>query len=272
MTVHLAEYYGVFNAVVHHLVYQCALLAEPVAVAAHAHNDHLGMSLQTRRIFLYGHAVLQHEELLLSVYRRDERHGAVWEYGIYALRSTVCRAAEPCKGVEVHYIFKSFNPFRRHLLPHIDVVGHHVAALFAFSLRVYVLLYAVGVRDDHRYIVAADISYGARLAAFGVQIVELQSLAAGYHGVPCPACDILHEMLCYGDFSLRFLAQRHPYRVADAVGEQRSYAHGTLYASVLAFACLRHAQMQRIVHALLLHCVHEKAHRAHHDNRVACFY
>ena len=73
-----------------------------------------------------------------------------------------------------------------------------------------------------------------------------------------------------GYLSLWFLGERHADGIANAVGEQRPYAHGTLDTSVLAFARLGHSEMEWIVHILLVHLTDQQAHGAHHYHRVAC--
>ena len=81
-------------------------------------------------------------------------------------------------------------------------------------------------------------------------------------------CDVVDKMAGHRNLSLRLLAKAHTDSVANAVGEQCSYAHGTLDASVLALASLGHSKVKRIVHVGLVHLGNEQAHGAHHDDGV----
>ncbi len=78
----------------------------------------------------------------------------------------------------------------------------------------------------------------------------------------------LQDALGDGYLFLRFLAEADADGVADAVDEQRTDAHCALQPAVLALASFRHAQVQRIVHAFLLHLLAEQADALHHDHRV----
>ena len=82
---------------------------------------------------------------------------------------------------------------------------------------------------------------------------------------------IASQMLCHRYLGLRLFAQRHTNGVANAVGQQRAYAHGTFYAAVFALASLGHAQVQGVVHIGLIHLAHQQSHRLHHHHGVAGF-
>ena len=80
--------------------------------------------------------------------------------------------------------------------------------------------------------------------------------------------DIVDEVARNGYLRFRLLAQTHADGVADAVGKQCADAHRTLDASVLAFACLGDAEVERVVHVGVVHLGDEQAHGAHHDDGV----
>ena len=80
--------------------------------------------------------------------------------------------------------------------------------------------------------------------------------------------DTLHEHLRNRYLALGLFGERHADGIADAFGEQGSYPHCTLYASVFALASLGDSQVERIVHILGVHASDEEAHRLHHNDGV----
>ena len=76
-------------------------------------------------------------------------------------------------------------------------------------------------------------------------------------------------MACNRNLLFGLFAERNADSVADSVGKKRAYSHRTLDASVLTFARLCDAKVERIAHALLLHLADKQAHGAHHDDRIA---
>ena len=83
VAVHLAEHDGVLHPGEHHLVHQCALLAEAVGVVGHADHHHLGVGLEAGGVFFGRDAILQHEELDPARHQPDKRHGRMREYRGY---------------------------------------------------------------------------------------------------------------------------------------------------------------------------------------------
>ena len=79
---------------------------------------------------------------------------------------------------------------------------------------------------------------------------------------------IVYQLAGHRYLGLGSLAQRYADGVAQSVGQQGTDAQGRLDASVLAIACLGHAQVQGEVHAFLFHDSHQQADRPHHDDRV----
>ena len=63
---------------------------------------------------------------------------------------------------------------------------------------------------------------------------------------------------------LRSLTERHPYRIAYAVGQQRTYSDRRFHTSVLGVAGLRDSEMKRIMHILRIHCLDEHSDRLRH--------
>ena len=84
--------------------------------------------------------------------------------------------------------------------------------------------------------------------------------------------DVLHQFLSHRHLEFGIFAERNANGVAHALGEQRAYAHGTLYAAVLAVAGFGYAQVQREVHILGIHSHHQSAHGFHHHHGVRCLY
>ena len=80
----------------------------------------------------------------------------------------------------------------------------------------------------------------------------------------------LHQLARHGYLAFRLFREAHADGVANALGKQRPYAQGRLYPAVLALACLCHPEVQRIVHALGVHGLHQHAHRVHHHHGVRC--
>ena len=81
--------------------------------------------------------------------------------------------------------------------------------------------------------------------------------------------EVIAQRPRHGYLALRRLAQAHADGIAYPVSQQRTDAHCRLDTPVLAFACLRNAQVQREGHALLVHLLHQQTHGIHHHTRVA---
>ena len=103
-----------------------------------------------------------------------------------------------------------------------------------------------------------------------LQVVPRVSIEAERDGVvvdaglslstqPSALGDELHQSAGHGNLTFRFLRERHADGVADALSEQGTDAHGRLDASVLALAGFGHAEVERVVHVLLVHCLNEQA-------------
>ena len=76
-----------------------------------------------------------------------------------------------------------------------------------------------------------------------------------------------HRYLIFGS-----LGQRYTYRVTNAVREQSTYAHSTLYSAFDAIARLGYAQVYRVGHVLLLHSLNQQPVGMYHDTGVARFH
>jgi len=118
-------------------------------------------------------------------------------------------------------------------------------------------LHRLAPHDGHLH-PAAAAELGGRIA-LGVEHLE----AARTRG------ELLDELLRHGDFVLGGLGQRDANRVADAVGQQCTDAHGALDAPLEAVARLRHTQMNRIVHPLGIHRLDQQPVGVDHHARVA---
>ena len=112
------------------------------------------------------------------------------------------------------------------------------------------------------------MSHSASGAALRAHPREVLRLGAWHESVSGTLRDIVDEVARNGYLRFRLLAQTHADSVADTVGKQCADAHRTLDASVLAFASLGDAEVERIVHVRLVHLGDEQTHRAHHDDRV----
>ena len=77
----------------------------------------------------------------------------------------------------------------------------------------------------HRQVVAADILHGNSGAALRRYPVELVVYPAWDKRMAGTLHDIVHEMARHRNLSLRLLAERYSYGVADTVGKQRSDTH-----------------------------------------------
>ena len=68
--------------------------------------------------------------------------------------------------------------------------------------------------------------------------------------------DELYEFAGYGNLAFGLFGEGYADGVANTFGEQCSDAEGTLDASVLALASLGNAEVQGVVHVLLIHRFH----------------
>ena len=96
---------------------------------------------------------------------------------------------------------------------------------------------------------------------------EFPVLARGRFGVIAG-----DQCLRYGDFGFGFFGEGDANGIAQAVFEQRAYAHGRFNASVFTIASFCDAQMERIVHAFGHHFVYQQAIGLNHDLRIAGFH
>ena len=80
--------------------------------------------------------------------------------------------------------------------------------------------------------------------------------------------DGIHEFAGYGDLALRLLTQRDAHGITNALRQQGANAHSTLDTSILALTGFSDAEVQRIVHILLIHRLDEQAHSGHHHDGV----
>ena len=78
----------------------------------------------------------------------------------------------------------------------------------------------------------------------------------------------LQNALCHRNLAFGLLAEADTNGVANAVDEQCANANSTFQSAVLAFARFCHAEVQRIVHAFLLHLPTEQADALDHDDGV----
>ena len=272
VSVHLGEDHGVEQRGVHHLVHQGALLAQAVLVVTHAHHHHLRMLLQASHILVGRCSEGQDEKFGRCLACSEERYGVVREHRIGAWCAVV--------DVEVDEVTLCALHLFGHVSATIDEVGLLVGTV-SEGIGAYVTVMSCRRCNDHRHVGAADrqdvalgIGHldGACGAARWTKPVKLRVLCSGYEHVARVLADILYEMFSHRNFCLRLLAQAHAYGVANAVGEQCSNAHGTLYASVLALTGFGHAEVEGIVHVGLVHLADEQTHGAHHDHGVAGLY
>ena len=250
-----AEHHRIGEAGTHHLVHQGTVLSHRIGMGRHAHHHHLWMMFQARQVFLCWSAIRHHKEFEGCLHHAEQRNGIVGEDGEAV---GLCLIA-----VEIHDILHLWLPlFHLASIAHIEEIGHGVA------LQGYG---PVSVRgDDHRTIVATDVHHGIGGATLWMQVVELRTNRTRYHGMPLASGDIVHQMARHGNLGFGLLAQRHTDGVSYAIGKQGTNAHSTLDAPVFTLASFGNAQMQRIVHPLLVHGGHQQAHRLHHHHRVAC--
>ena len=81
-------------------------------------------------------------------------------------------------------------------------------------------------------------------------------------------CDGIDEFAGHRDLALRLLAQRYAHGVADTFRQQGTDTDSTLDAPVLALTGFSDAEVQRIVHILLVHRLDEQPYGSHHHDRV----
>ena len=117
-----------------------------------------------------------------------------------------------------------------------------------------------------------DGPHGGRAAA-GVSVSVVSVRGGGGRGQRVVSVASLlgefHQQAGHGNLGLRRFGEGDADGVAQALGQQRPDADGTLDAPVFAFAGLGHAEVERVGHALLAHAVGEHAVGLHHDLRVA---
>ena len=78
--------------------------------------------------------------------------------------------------------------------------------------------------------------------------------------------------MCHGYLVFGCFGQRYAHGVAYAVGQQRTYSHGTLYAPLDAVARFGNAEMHGIIHPLRLHRLDQQPIGMYHDAGVARFH
>ena len=122
--------------------------------------------------------------------------------------------------------------------------------------------------NDNRHVAATDIACRHRFAAFRTEIIKAGIPFAGDEKMLLVTTDIPCEIPRYRNLALRLFTQRHTDSIADAVGKQRTDAHGAFDTAVFTLAGLRDTEMERIVHTLFVHFGHEETHRSDHDNGV----
>ena len=80
--------------------------------------------------------------------------------------------------------------------------------------------------------------------------------------------DEVHELTGDGDFAFGLFGERNADGVTNALGKQGADAYGTLDTTVLAFTSFCDAEVQGVVHVLLVHRFHQQADGGDHDNGV----
>ena len=151
----------------------------------------------------------------------------------------------------------------------VHAVDVSVGAVVQVGLQGHVLEFIGPVAgNDHRLATAADavIDSGGH-PSLGTQGVISRAVLPGDIGMALPLRDIVHEFAGHGHLELRLLAERDTDGVAQALGQQGTDAHSALDAPILAKSRLGHAQVEREVHVLAVHGVHQSPHGLdHHDN------
>ncbi len=77
-----------------------------------------------------------------------------------------------------------------------------------------------------------------------------------------------HNLTSHRYLIFRSLAQRHTNSVAYAVGQKRTYAHGRFDTAFGGIASFGNSQMERVVHILGGHTLHEQPHSVSHQRNV----
>ena len=103
-------------------------------------------------------------------------------------------------------------------------------------------------------------------------MIVARTFAAVDVAVTSSAGDILHQFLRHRHLEFGVFAERHANGVAYALGKQCANAYSAFYAAILAIAGLGNAQVQREVHILGIHRLHQAAHGFHHNHCVRGFY
>ena len=84
----------------------------------------------------------------------------------------------------------------------------------------------------------------------------------------CTFRNHIHEFTGHGDLTLGLLTQGYAHGVADPLRQQGTDTHSRLDTPVLTLTGFSNAEVQRIVHTLLVHRLNEQSHGGHHHNGV----
>ena len=204
------------------------LFAEAVGVVALRDNDHLRMVAQAGLDFFSEGRIGEEEKLHLSLAHPDERQGFGREDRIGI------RLTGPQIGIynvlDARFSLLSGGK----LTPRIHIIGQRRT-----KMRI-----AVETRGDNNgRMRATDIAHSDRGAPIRRNVVEAGKGATGNKRMAGALHNVGGQLIGHRNFCLGGLTQRYANRIANAVGQECTYAGSALDAAVLALAGFRHAQV-----------------------------
>ena len=254
----------ILQSVANQFMNQGTELGQTVLVIALRDDDHLRMVFQTGTHLFGQSGIAQEKEFQLGRTLSHERQHVVREGRIGILLTG------PAVGID-DVGRRLTMLFFRQILSAIDIVGQEIGhRLMGSQCSGSLQIHTVG--HHNRHLIATDIAYGTGDATHGMYVIEIFRGNARHHDVSLTLNDIIDQLTGHGYLVFGRLTQRHTDGVADTVSQQGTDSHGALDASVLTIAGFGHSQVDREVHSLLLHHLHEQAHALHHHHRIAGLY
>ena len=119
---------------------------------------------------------------------------------------------------------------------------------------------------------SADVAHLSRGASLIGEGIEGQRDGRNLRVAASTSCVAFYQLPRHGDFRFGGLGQRNTHRIAQPVFKQRADADRAFDAPILTISGLRHTEVQRVVHPLVIHSFDQQAIRLHHDLRVRGFH